>query len=877
MSRFRFPFSTPRQLRRDIDEELEFHLHVSAEAHQGRGRTPEEARALAEARLGNLPRLHQALYRIDHRSDREKRTMTWLTDLRHDLRFSLRRLRHRPLLFLLILLTLAIGTGTVMTFFGAADAILLRPLPIVQPTRVMTLWRAPAASPALRTGLAAGTVMDLVEESRTFDIIAAAEPYGYDIMHEGQAYSVGAWHVTEGFFDVMRMPPFAGRLLEQPDFAPGAPPVVVVTHSFFHARLGGDPTAGGRTTLLDGNPHLVVGVLPPDFPFLQGRQLFTPKVIAGEEREERRADYLETFGRLRDGIAPTAATQEMQELARRSDERIVGTQTARDIHVLPLAEAILGETRTGLGLLALGAVLLLLMAAANAAGLMVADTLDRHRELTIRASVGAGRNRIIRQLLAEAAALSLAAGAAGFGLGVLGLRTFQRLAPADMPRMAELGVDLRLVGIVFTAVLLLAAVIGILPARIVARSNLQASLKDAAGASGGRTGRRTRLLLVGTQVALASILLGTGGLLVRSWVRLQAENQGYQATGLIAIEQHVWQRFTTPAARANFAVDAVDQLRARPGVLAAAIASALPLAPDIGADQARVRRPGVEQEFSVRAVVGTPGFFETLAIPIMQGRGFSAEDRGEGERVVIVSRTAAETMFPGADPVGQLVDVSFAGPSIPRRVIGVAGDVRFGSPSLAEGPVVYLPHGQAATGSVYFVTRHAAVTAQSLAEAQQAVSDLMPGAALEGAEDLGALLQAANAPRRFAMLLLTAFAAIALALTAVGLFGLLAQSVRGRRQELGVRMAVGAWPGALRNMVVGEGLRLAGVGLATGLALLLLASGLLRRVLYGVPVHDPVTLAGVAILVLVVAIVASWWPALQATRVDPIQVLRREG
>lgn len=876
MSRFRFPFSTPRQLRRDIDEELEFHLNLSAEAHQHRGRTPEEARALAEARLGDVTHLHQALYRIDHRSDREKRAMTWLSDLAHDLRFSLRPVRHRPLLFVLTLLTLGLGTGTVMTFFGAADAILLRPLPIAAPSEVVTIWRAPATNPEVRTGLAAGTIMDLVEESRTLAVIAAAEPYGYDIIHEGQAYSVGAWHVTAGFFDILRMPAFAGRVLERPDFIAGAPPVVVVTHDFFQSRLGGDHSAIGRTTLLDGQPYLVVGVLAPEFPMIQGRQLYTPKIIAGEEREERRADYFEVLGRLRPDTDIAAASAELRQLVSRSDARIVGPQTVRELHVVPIREAILGPVSTGLGLLAVGAVLLLLMAAANAAGLIVADTQDRHRELTIRASVGAGRNRIIRQLLAEAAALATLAGAAGFGLGVVGLRAFQRWAPADLPRIRELGVDLRLTAMVAGAVLLLAIVIGVLPARIVARGNLQISLKDSSGGGGGRAGRRTRLLLVGTQVALASILLGAGGLLVRSWLELQAENQGYQASGTVAIEQHIWQRFPSAAARANFALEAIDRLRVEPGVLSAALASALPLAPDIGADQARIERPGAEQPTTVRAVVGTPGFFETLGIPIAQGRSFSAEDRSDGELVLIVSRAAAGILFPGQDPVGQVVNVSFASAPMPRRIIGVAGDVRFGSPAQAEGPVVYLPHAQVPTGSVSFVTRHAEVTPRTLTEAQQAVSALMPGSALEGAVDLGALLHAANSPRRFAMLLLTAFAGIALALTAVGLFGLLAQSVRGRRQELGVRMAVGAWPASLRNMVVGEGLRLAVAGLAAGIGLLLLTSGLLRRVLYGVPVHDPLTLGGVAILVLVVATVASWWPALQATRVDPIQALRRE-
>lgn len=879
MPRFRFPFITPRAIRQEIEDELAFHLSVSAEAHERQGVSPAEARAQAAARLGDLTRLRAALYRIDHHSLREERRMTWLTDLRHDLRFSLRRIRHRPFLITLVVLTLAIGTATVMTFFGAADQILLRPLPIATPDRVMTLWRAPITNPETRTGLASGTFMDLAEETRLFAALAAAEPYSFDVpnFEDGSARSVSAWRVTEEYFNVLQVTPRYGRLLTASDFVPGGTPTVLVSHRFWATHLRSDPAAIGGTLHLNNVPHLVSGVLPDDFPAAAGGELFTPLVISGTARENRVADYFSTFGLLRPGTDPAAAAAELRELVARSDARITGSQTARELHLVSFTDALLGEVRGGIGLLVVGAMLVLFMAAASAAGLMITDTFDRHRELAIRASIGAGRDRITRQLATEAVILSVIGGGLGFAAGAIGLRLFQRLAPADLPRVAELSVDIRLAGIALIAVLLLALGTGLLPARLVTRTDLHAALKQSNALSGGRAARRTRFLLVGAQVALAAVLLGVGGLLVRSWLTLQAEDLGYRVEGVVAIENHAaWRFHPTPAARVNFGWQAAGHLANRPGVDAAALVSSLPLAGRIGNEQARVLRPDAEVELSVRAVVGTPGVFETLRIPIVQGRGFGPDDRDTGEFVVVVSQATAAAAFPGEDPIGRMIAVSYSGPPIPRRIVGVAADVRFESPAEPAGLAVYLPHAQAPVGSLYYVTRHRAVTAASIATMQQAMVELLPGSALEDAVNLEALLRAATAPRRFAMLLLTAFAAIALALTAVGLFGLLAQTVRARQQELGIRLAVGAWPTALRNMVVREGVWLAGGGLVAGLGLLLLGSGALRNILYGVPAHDPVTIAVVAIVILTIACLASWWPALQATRVDPIRALRRE-
>ncbi len=873
MARFRFPTPPPRQLREDIDDEIAFHLSASIEALVRQGLSEDAARARAEARLGDVTRLRHALYRIDHRSARETRLMFILRDLQHDIRFSLRRMARTPLFFALLVLTLALGTGTVMTFAGAADVILLRPLPLAEPDRVMTIWRSPADNPDLLTGLAPGTIQDLVEESRSFEVITAAEPWSLSFPLNGVPHSIATWRVTSGFFDVFQVRPAHGRLLQTPDYAPGAPPVVVVSHEFFMTRLGGDASRVGRPLLLEGDPVTLVGVLPHDFPFLEGRHFLTATRIAARARENRRSDYLPTFGRLAPGVPPERGVAELREAARRSDARIVGAQTARELRVIPLRNSLTGNVRTGISLLALGAILLLLTSSVNAAGLMAADTLERQRELAIRASVGAGRGRIVRQMATEAVALATLAGAAGFGLGAVGLRVFRQLAPADLPRLSELALDGRLGLLVLASVLVTTLVLAILPFRSLVGSSLRMAPGVGASPWGGG-GRRIRMALVGIQVALAFLLLGSGGLLVRSWMAIQREDLGYQPEGLIAIEGHVWQFFPTEEAREAFGREAAEFLAARPGVSHAALTSSLPLAPGIGNEQARVNRPGSDVEVTMRAVIGTPGLLAATGVPVLQGRAFGPEDRSAGELVVILNQSAARLLFPDRSPLNQIVNVSYSAPPRARRVVGIVGDVRFGAPTAPPGPIVFLPHAQEPTGSLYLLTRHDAVGPGTIPDAIQAVQELVPGSPVEGALDLGVALRTSMAPRRFAMVLMASFAAIALVLTAVGLFGLLVQGVRARRQELGLRIALGARPDSLRRMVIREGLLLTLAGLAAGVTAFLMMAGVLRTVIYGVPAQDAVTLAAVTALLLVVTVAASWWPARQATRADPLETLR---
>ena len=574
------------------------------------------------------------------------------------------------------------------------------------------------------------------------------------------------------------------------------------------------------------------------------------------------------------GASLDAARSELTALAARSDARGPATERPRAIQAVRLADTLLGDLRGRLGLLALAAFLLLLMAAANASSLMIADTMGRQRELAVRASVGAGRERIMRQLLTESVLLALGAGAIGVFLGSWGLRLFREWAPSTMPRLGELQPDLRLVAIAIALTVVLALIVGAASARIASTTDLASALKNSADGAGGSRGRRFRSVLVATQVALAVLLLSSGGLLLRSWIALVATDQGYSAAGVIGIENHVWGTYRTPAAQIAFADQLTDRLEAVPGVIAAAVATDLPLAPAIGGETAEARRVGAAESTQLHGLTVSNGYFAALEIALVEGRLFSADDRATSEPVTVLSLSAARRLFPDGEALDRYVDLTAPGvPASRRRVVGIVADARYTSLETAPDASLYAPFAQLPTGSLYFVGRHRGDAAAALRSIREAIREVMPGGALNEVVLLDEVQQQAATPRRFALLLLLSFSGVALALTGVGLFGLLAQVVRLRERELGIRLALGAWPAHLRSLLLREGLRLAASGFAFGTITFLALSGALRGVLYGVPARDPLTIVGVATLMLVVTAASCWWPATLATRVDPLKAL----
>lgn len=873
---FDWPWRTSVQIRLDIDAELEHHMELVQLECERSGMTPDEARVESRRRMGDMATARKQMVRDANRFQTKNRRHAASQALIEDVRFALRTFRDQPFFTAITLGTLTIGIATATVFFGAVYSILLRPLALDEPDRVVSVWGTEVAAGVMRDGLAPATIADIRERSRSLEAFAGAQPHSFDVEGATAPIAVNSWIVSEEYFDVLRTLPAAGRLLGTGDFADGDGQVVVVTHSFWMSHFGGDPEAIGTTIALDGQPHEIVGVVPADFP-QRSRDLFVPRPTGDGLWQSRYASFFSAFGRLRSEASIETATADLHEVAGQLAADFPEANEGRGLAVEGLKAEIVSGVSRGLWLLFAAAILILVVSCINASGLLLAQATTRTRELAVRAAIGAGQGRLVKQLLTETSILAGAAALASIPVAAAGLGLFQRASPQGMPRIEELTPDVRIVVIASALAFAVALLVGLVPALRVARPDLYEVLKP-----GGRSGSlspastRFRGALVGSEVAIAVLLLVGGGLLFRSWGLLQSTDQGYAATGIAAVEAHYWQFHDDDDAdgRAEFARLVTDRLRSVPGVEAAAVTTSLPLAEQIGNEDGELRRPEDETPTSVRWMAVGPRYFETLGIGLEAGRSFQASDVTGSEPVIIVNAEAARRLWAGDEPVGQTAVIDDDDGPVSVRVVGVVSDVRYADLESDPDPTVYMPHAQVTDASVYFVVRTAGEPGHQVL--RDVLADLRPSLVLAEEVALADLLAAAGKPRRFSLMLLSAFGLIALLLTVVGLFGHLSHSVRTREHELGVRMAVGAWPGRLIRMVLQQGLVLVAVGAITGLGLAFALSRFMSALLYGVAPSDPLTFGASAVLVLVVGLAASYLPARRVSSVDPVIALRTE-
>lgn len=871
---FTWPYRSTTQIRQDVDSELEHHLQLVTEELERQGLSADEARSEALRRFGDLGRARREMVREDRRFERSLRLHSLLRSVREDLRYALRQARDRRGHTAVTVATLAIGIATATVFFGAVDGILLQPVALDEPERVVRLWGTDATSEGARDGLAPATVRDLNERSTSFAAIAAGQPHAFDLMGPAGPIAVNAWIVSPHWFDVLRTRPMTGRLLGPADFAPGAEPTVVITHAFWLSQFGGDPAAVGGTLALDGTPHVVVGVLPPDFP-VRSRDLFVPRSDAAGLWRSRDATFFTGFGRLRPGMSPETAVAELDELAGVLARDYPESNEGRGFGMTSLQSSVVEGVSEGLWILFAAAVLILVIACVNAAGLMLAEAATRTRELAVRSAVGAGQRRLVRQLVTEAALLTVLAVAVALPLAAAGLGVFRRVSPPGMPRVEEIGMSGGTMLFAAVAAFAVALIVGIVPAARVSRPDLYEALKPG-GRSGTMTPGATRLrsTLVGLEVAIAVVLLVGGGLLLRSWMLVLDTEQGYDADGVAAVETHYWQFHDSAAGRAEFARRVVERLAATPGIEAAGLATSLPLADQIGNEDGELTPEGAVAVAPARWVAIGPTTTETLGVSLIEGRSFTDADAASAEPVALVSREAARRFWPDGSPLGRIVDIGSGGPPEPRRIVGIVEDVRFEGPEAVPGPAVYVPHAQAPVGSVYFIVRTS--DGSGMRTLRHVLAELQPSLVVAGEIVLIDRVAAAHQPRRFSLVLLSAFGVTALLLTGIGLFGHLRHSILTRQHELGVRLALGAWPGRLVRTVTGQGVALVAVGAVGGLVLAFGASRFMAVLLYRIAPTDPVTFVAAALVVLGVGALASYAPARRVARVDPAAALRIE-
>jgi predicted permease len=858
---------------RDLAEEIQAHLDMHAADYERAGLSPAEARRQARIAFGGVESIKEQY--------RDRRGIPLIDTTVQDVRYALRGFRRTPAFAAAALVVLALGIGANAAIFTVVNAVLLKPLPYHDPERLAMVWHVPpqASFPGLtRFAVSAANYLDWQRQQHVFERMAIQHFRSYTFTGGGQPEQLRAEGVSAGFFEVLGVPPLAGRWFLPEEDQPGRGHVVILSHRLWQSRFGGDPAIVGRTLLLDGTPHTVVGVMDATFTFPDWAELWTPLAWTAKERAVRGEHSCTVVARLAPGVDLRQAQAEMNAISRRLERQYPEDNKGWGAVVVPLRDDLVGDLRPSL-LVLLGAVaLVLLIACANVANLVLARTLARRRELAVRLALGAGPRRIVRQVLTETAVLGVVGGALGFlvaGAGV-GLVTafFDDRLPQAIPIRTDGGV------LAFTAIVSvftgLAA--GIVPALRLSRASVIDAIKEGGSRSDtDAAGTRVRSVLVVVEVALSLVLLIGAGLTIRSLWRLSDVDSGLDPrnvlTAWLALPE---QRYTQPQ-RVAFFDALLARVRALPGIESAGLITNLPLSGNGNSwPVAIVGRPEVpmSEQPQVQGNVITPGYLRSLRIPIVRGRDFTDADRGNGPAVVLVSESMARWLWPGEDPIGQRLTTAFF-PEAVREVVGIVKDVK--ENGLTEGGTasMYFPHAQLPTFFAAIVVRtHTSLPAALGPALVAAVHDLDPDQPVADLMPMETVVARSTSDRRFTMLLLAAFAGLALVLAAVGIYSVLAYAVRRRVREIGIRLALGADRRGVVRMVISDALHPTIVGLALGLAGAIAVRRVMASLLFGIGPGDPLTFAAVSTLLVVVALVSSALPAYRAAQVDPIVTLR---
>ncbi len=870
-----------RSAERELDEELRHHVALETEARCADGVPRFEARRQALATLGGLAAARSQV--------RDAWFGAAFEHVLQDVSYVLRVLRRNPGFTATTVLTLTLAISATTATFSVVDAVLLQPPRFPEPDRLVTLWETDPENGNRPTEVAPANFLDWREQARSFEHVAALQPYSVDLTGADEPEVLYGWMVTEGFFEALGATAAHGRTFLAEEYRPGSG-VVVLTDAVWRRRFDRDPAIVGRSLVLDDEPRTVVGVLAPSFELrLEGgrsdRDVFLPKAIAEYETYIRNGGYWQVLARTRPNVTLTQAQAEMDAVAGRLAADYPRTNADVGARVIPLQTRQVERVRPVLLLLWGAVVFVLLIACVNVANLMLARYARREQEFAVRAAVGGGPGRLLRQLLTESVVIAALGGIGGLLATAYTLDLLVALMPTDVPRLAQIAVNERLLGFTAGLVVLSSLVFGCAPAGRVLRQDINGPLTRGQRAGDTLAQQRLRRTLVVAQVALALVLLVGAGLLTQSFVRLVTVDLGFVPENTVALQVFHYGDGGTEATP-NFFRETLAGIRALPGVAAAGAVSAFPLGlADMTSESPltlydRPPPPPGEEPSTAVAMV-TPAYFETMRIPLRAGRWFDERDDLERPTVAVVNETLARQFWPDADPITQRVAVQLSGGqaftgTIEAEIVGVVGAVRsrgFDSPPLPE---LFVPHAQAPNGAMTYVVRTAGDPASSIPAIQNVVWEAAPHLTFYTVATVEQLLSDTLAARRFTTLLLGLFATAALALAGLGIYGVIAVATAQRTREIGLRIAMGAEPRDVLWLVVRAALGLAGAGIAVGLFVSLLFSQTLASLLFEVTPFDAATLAAVALLLLAVAATAAWSPARRASRVDPLVALRTE-
>jgi len=798
--------------------------------------------------------------------------------LLQDLRYALRTLAKSPAFTLIVVLTLALGSGANTAIFSVVNGVLLTPLPYKDPSRLVVVWESKGTS--THNVVNPANYKDWHDRATSFNGLALLSWAGLTFTGD-QAERVPGRAVTPDFFGVLGATPLLGRTFNAEESRPKAPRVMVLSEALWRRRFGADRAIVGRAVPVAGGTARVVGVMPASFrPMPLGHEQYWEPMPLDWSNRARNGRYAMVVGRLRNGVTIERAQTEMSRIARQLESEAPDFDTGWGATVVPLMEQVVGGAQRTI-LVVLGAVsLVLLIACANVANLMLARASSRERELAIRAALGASRWRLVRQALVESVILALAGGAAGALLASWGVHLLVRAAPPEVPRIADIRLDFTVLAV--TGLVSMAA--GVLFGLPAALSRSGAAIQGLHAATtrttAGVPAARLRGALVITQMSLAIVLLVGAGLLVRSLQRLIAVDPGFDPANISAVT------ITLPDAtypdslrRVAFYERLLERVRTMPGVQSAGIISWLPMTPGNAATSLTVvgrpePAPGQKPTAAIRIV--DPGYFDAMRIPLRRGRSLVPSDRLGSVPVAVISDAMARKLWPGEDPIGRHVKVEWWHEKVSVEIVGVVGDSRHDGLDAEFEPTLFYPFAQESQGGMSLVLRSTLPPAKLTRMVRAAVSEMDRGLPVADAVTMYHHITEMMADRRYPAFVLGLFAALALTLAAVGIYGVLSYTVGQRTREIGVRLALGARPADVLRTVLGDGLRLTFIGIALGATAAGLAAGALGKLLYDVRPLDPVTFASVTLVLVGVALLAMAAPARRAARVDPMVALRYE-
>jgi predicted permease len=863
---------------RDLDDEVRAYAAILEDENVARGLPPEEARRQALIAMGGMEQVKEDV--------RAARMGALLETVGQDARYGLRALAGAPGFTAAAVLALALGIGATTAIFSVVDAVLLRPLPYRDPARLAVLLHRG------RNPVAPANFLDWKRDASSFESMGAADFWQANLTGVDTPERVQGLHVTANLLPMLGVPPLIGRLFAPDEDAPGRDHTVVLGYRLWQRRFGGDPSVLGRTVTLDGEAHTVVGVMPRGFEFppfwARGAEMWAAMPLA-DRAANRTAQSPRVFGRLSPGTSLPQARAEIATLTGRLEQAYPGTN--RDVRVLSLDDVVVGDVRPAL-LVLLGAVaFVLLISCANVAHMLLARAAARHKEVALRVALGASRGRMIRQLLTESVLLASIGGAAGVALAAAATRAVVAFGPADIPRLDATELDLRVLVFAVGVSFLTGIAFGLAPAVQASAPDLNRGLRESERGSTAGAGRhRLRRLLMASEVSLALVLLVGAGLMIRTFVALRGVDPGFHPDHVLtAVVSVTGSPAAAPGRRLAFYRDVLERVRAMPGVVSAGAINHLPLAGDVwGVPFAVEGRPrpavGESPHATFRAVL--PGYFETMGLPLVRGRDFDDRDALGAPGSVVVNEWMARRHWPGEDPIGRRITFDDLDKN-PQwfTVTGVARDAARSDWAAPPEEEVYLPllqsqryleSPQPQYTYLTVVARTRSDPAALVPALREAVRSADRGVTLSEVQTMDEVVARATASPRFYLLLLGTFAAVALALAAVGIYGVMSYSVARRTNEIGIRMALGARPADVLRLVMGEAGWVAAAGGAAGLLVAALLTRLMAGLLYGVAATDPVTFAAVLTVLTMVALVATYVPARRAVRVDPLAALRTE-